>query len=213
VNILIIGNLGSIGRRYSAILDHLGVEWSGFDPISGDTELATSLKNARGAIIASPTELHETQALQCTRRYVPFLCEKPISTDLEIARGMASLPGFVVNNYQFCLGRTPKGIEYNYYRTGKDGKHWDLCQLIYLDKGVKISTDSPVWTLTENGRLIPYRELEISYVNMIRCWLKSLGWNGLSEYGEEWLWTMRDGFRMTLAVQERINEDADRHTS
>lgn len=97
--ILIIG-AGSVGRRHARNLESLGATIACFDPrqdrlaearkelkkveVFDDLERALSAFYA-GAVIASPPSFHVPQALECLRRRIPILLEKPVSPDLGAA--------------------------------------------------------------------------------------------------------------------------------
>jgi hypothetical protein len=213
VKVLVIGGDGSIGSRYCAILKYLSVPYTVWGESDGDLRdtCGTSFEKA---IIAAPTEWHAYYCHALWDLEVPFLCEKPLSKSPNECAGLLdrakreSIKGHVVNNYQFLLAQyAPKtSISYSYYKTGSDGLWWDLCQLAYIaDKKnltLSVSKSLPVWTMKADGRTIPYREVEKSYIYMVMTWLQ----------GGKGLWTIADGVNMTRVVKGKIQDDIDRNT-
>jgi predicted dehydrogenase/RimJ/RimL family protein N-acetyltransferase len=74
---------GSIGRRHAGLLRELGADVITFDPVApADTsDEAAALDGAAAAVVASPSSLHEDQALRCIAAGVPVLVEKPLALD------------------------------------------------------------------------------------------------------------------------------------
>lgn len=74
---------GSIGRRHAGLLRELGADVVTFDPVApADTaDEAAALDGAAAAVVASPSSLHEDQALRCIAGGVPALVEKPLALD------------------------------------------------------------------------------------------------------------------------------------
>lgn len=195
--ISVIGGLGSIGRRYCAILKSLGVEYSVYDTASESHSVWNSCEKA---IIATPTETHYQWASFCQSAGITFLVEKPMSKRVSECEAMQGWNGYVVNNYAYCVQRPTL---YDHYNTGKDGVEWDCCQLIYLNPRITIKTESPEWILMGPGKRVNYSDLERSYIEMVSDFV-----NG--NYGN--LWTMKDGLEMTKAVLGRIDERFIRDT-
>ena len=202
--VLLIGGLGSIGLRYQAILKSINVPFIVYDygsPLedSPDYNGQKNIPNIQfdKAIICSPTETHINYVHQLIHLGKTFLCEKPLSKDMEDMESLPDYPaGFVVCNYKFLVkpyGMSPS-IRYDYYKSGRDGLLWDCCQLIYLDPECELKNESPLWNLHVNCKEVPYRALELSYVQMI----KSFIWNK----GKD-LWTLKDGVEMSKAVMNR----------
>lgn len=190
--ICIIGGLGSIGSRYACILKYFKIPYVIKDIHTPDINLHDYDK----FIIATPTPTH-IELLNILQGKT-ILCEKPISKDPLIIPNVKNV--YTVCNYNYIVQNLslmpPFSIEYDYYRTGKDGILWDCCQLIYLDPEAKISTQSPKWNLTINGEMISYRELEESYILM----LLDFAYNRYEN-----LWTLEDGRKMTEAVLGRLS--------
>lgn len=74
---------GSIGRRHAGLLRELGAEVVTFDPAApADTaDEAPALDGADAVLVASPSSLHEEQALRCVAAGLPTLVEKPLALD------------------------------------------------------------------------------------------------------------------------------------
>ena len=146
--ILLIGAKGSMGRRYQAILRHLGQEFHPVD--AGFNEDEVSKLPITRTIIATPTESHA----KYIRKYGslgPVLCEKPITKSIS---ELADLFQYIKDNninftmmlqYSKLFSATDQGqSSYNYYNTGGDGLGWDCIQILGLAKGsVVIKNDSP----------------------------------------------------------------------
>lgn len=204
---LIIGGNGSIGRRYQAISRHLGERYDVFDQVgSGAFDLKkVYLDGFRRAIIASPTETHVGYCDRLVAAGVPFLCEKPLSQSVEDCERLVSKDGFVVNNYAFLTQKYSyrPHLKYDYFHTGKDGILWDCAQIIYLDPHAEIRTESPFWNFKVDYQWVSYRDLEQSYVDMIRAFLAD---------NVRRLWTLEDGLKMTRAVLGRGKKDDEQRT-
>ena len=213
MKVLLIGGLGSIGRRYQAILRAFDVEFEIYDVHNQFTPLRKLSFDK--ALVCTPTESHYSYCMELIHMGKPFLCEKPLSRDLYECtqiRDEAQKTGVVGNivcNYKFLLekleGYHKQGqyhFTYDYFNTGKEGTFWDCCQLVYLDPKCTIKISSPVWLLSINTGFVNYQDLELSYVFMIQQWLA----------GSTDLWTLEDGVKMTEAVLGRINEEPNIHT-
>lgn len=203
MRVLVVGGLGSIGSRYVSILNYLK-----HDPVIYDTsvhEVVPGMEEYEKAIIATPTDKHFFWAAYFGKRNIPFLCEKPLSKEEGECKLLVDYNGFVVNNYAYLCGTKQPKIEYDYFRTGKDGTLFDCCQLVYLDPSVQIKTDSPIWRLKIDEQPISYLSLEYSYINMISDFVNGAYNN---------LWTMKQGYEMTAAVLNRMgNENRNLYTS
>ena len=191
--ILLIGGLGSIGTRYRAILDYIGEKYVVWDTVAVDT--ANMPEKFDSAIIATPTFTHPYFCKLMEGMKKPYLCEKPVTTE----RGETLSGGHTVCNYKYLI-EPGQQIHYNYYKTGSDGLLWDCCQLVYLDPNAVLLKTSPRWHLMANNQLIAYRDLENSYVSMIRDFVKG-------NYKK--LWTIEEGLAMTDAVLERMERDSN----
>ena len=199
--ILLIGSEGSIGKRYQAILRHLSIEYQCFDPVLGQME--PDWNDVDKVLIASPTDTHYYWCQRSLDKGIPFLCEKPVSKNVEEVSAIASrckltgIDGRMVCNYKFVLGRK-KPIVDDYFRTGGDGVYWDLIQLLYLNPELKFYTKCPIWTLITEHDVIRYGNLENSYVAMIISWV-----GGHNDH----LWNMEDAAKATEVVIERMKKD------
>jgi hypothetical protein len=206
---LVVGGLGSIGRRYQAILKHLKQDFEIYDITSSEPDLSTFTH----AIIASPSEMHREHILRFAE-HMPVLCEKPIclrKEDLQIIRAMKPKHlVYMVNNYSFLNtnpGFPPRvdKIEYDFYNTGRDGTAMDCIQLLFLAEKIgaelEVKKDSPVWDLWINDKLkVPYDWIEWSYVQMINAFL-----NGRTQH----LWPLTFGIEATelaMSVQEKMED-------
>ena len=183
MNVLLLGAEGSIGSRYAAILKHLRIKFTPLEARDSLEAIPCNGTPVTHALVATPTETHIELCNQLLDMGLPFLCEKPLSMDVKASdnllrriRRMKLLDEcHVVNNYCYALARhSPKQlISYDYYKTGNgnDGTNWDCCQLIYYAKKNKITytidTDSPIWILRVDGKDMPYRDIEESYINMV----------------------------------------------
>lgn len=208
--ILLIGGCGSIGRRYHAILKKMNCEIDVYDLAQEKEDPERILRtNCDRAVIASPTETHMDYAYALASRGVPFLCEKPLSKSVDECRRLArkvrgnGVQSYVVNNYAYVVQmmniRSVKRITYDYYHTGRDGIYWDACQLIYLDKDVRLKSESPLWQVTINDVPVKYRWLEMSYIEMLQDFVSG-------ETAD--LWTVSQGLGMSEAVVRRIKHEA-----
>lgn len=177
---LLVGGLGSIGRRYQAILNHLKQPFEIYDILSPEPNMA----DFTHCIIASPSEMHKEHIFRFSE-HVPTLCEKPLclkTEDLEILKTLnPKNPVYMVNNYSFLNtnpGFPPRvdKISYDFYNTGRDGTALDCIQLLYLAEKIgadlEVAKNSPVWELWINDKLkVPYDWIEWSYVQMINAFL------------------------------------------
>ena len=198
MRVLVIGGLGSIGSRYVAILKYLGHE-----PIIQDIKIHHSVQDITKrefdrAIIATPTDTHYDNCKVLIATGKPFLCEKPLSKNLKECEELTELDrnkfGRVVINYAYI---TSKPIGYDYYKTGNDGLYWDCCQLIYLNPEIDLQNSSPTWTLlNEHKEVVPYYELERSYITMVKDWM-----------ADNCDFDLECGAEMTNAVLDRMERD------
>jgi hypothetical protein len=198
--IALFGANGSIGRRYQCILNSLGVPFRAIE-----VKDYPNWKGITKAIIATPTETHYPVSMLCEDAKVPYLLEKPVTKNVHEMNWMTPFrtPGWMVNNYSFLapngeFGKYPlESIEYNFYNTGKDGLHWDLCQLVWMSEltnaDLKVETDSYTWTLKLNDVRIPYEDIEDSYAQMLLAFI---------EGDEEKLWPLKDGLALTKLLLE-----------
>lgn len=197
--ILLIGSEGSIGRRYRAVLEALGIPYRG-----KEKEDPWDFSCITKAIIASPTFLHFDHASKVAAEGIPFLCEKPMCFESNLIRRLqkTTYKGFVVNNWAQLawnadLPSSPKKITYDFYNTGRDGLLWDTIQLIYLAKiynaELSVDTRSYFWDAHFDQTPIPYREIEHSYAQMVSSF-----W--YERYGA--LWTIEQALEQTEIIEE-----------
>lgn len=187
--VCVIGAKGNMGRRYMAILAHLGVEADGVD--IGDPIRNIGISHY---IIATPTTHHSMHIEWLAKlRQRPILCEKPVTKDraelesLErhVKRGHKI---YMVNQYAYYSDQLPQksGITcYDYYNSGKDGILWDCIQIIHLARGeiTTLTNKSPVWRCVINGMELNREAIDLCYVKMIRDFIS----DG-REYGRLWGW-------------------------
>lgn len=171
---LILGNKGGMGRRYSAILKHIGVECLGADigeDIPGGFD---------SVIICTPTHRHIQDVRWASDFNVPILCEKPLATNLCEALDAcdeaeaAGLKLRMVNQYShLAFSDSEQDTLYNYFRTGSDGVAWDCISILALANGlVELGNDSPYWLCVINGQQLSLSDMDMAYVTMIKGWLK-----------------------------------------
>ena len=175
---LILGSRGGMGRRYTAILRHLGIEPVLFDlgdrlPVDFDS-----------VIVATPTAAHLNNIEDFAFCGVPILCEKPIATNVRQAIracNLAASCGFdleMVNQYAFIKGtptQWPDLTSYNFYNHGRDGLYWDCINIIkHARDYVRVSNDSPVWKCMINGQKLNIGLMDRAYIEMIKDWLANL---------------------------------------
>lgn len=176
MKVYIFGYKGNMGRRYRAVLSHLGHAAGGEDL---DAVLGFSLADADAVIVATPTDSHVglLRALKDCGR--PILCEKPLSKNVAEVRGLleelktAGTRLAMVNQYAELDDPRAIGVtSYNYYRHGGDGLYWDCISLIRQARGlVSLREDSPVWQCVLNGRRLTLGEMDQAYIDMLKRWL------------------------------------------
>jgi hypothetical protein len=194
VSVLLVGGCGKIGTRYQAVLKYLKVPYHIFDPNFGHNN--THAGEFDHAIIATPTGTHIGYCDEFGRLGIPFLCEKPVSKDLESIKPLIKYNGYVVNNYAFSFGEFATDsckIRWNYFNHGSDDLETDCCQLLMLDRHAVLLDNSPVWDCWNGDSRLSYGDLEYGYVEMIENFLGS----------KKLLWDMQDGYDMTLRILER----------
>lgn len=179
---LIIGSEGSMGKRYQAILDHLGHSWMGLD--EKDTNIwdvfpPEYYHEATSFIIATPTDTHAEIILDLLPYRKPILCEKPITKDADLlphlrdAIERSKTPFQMMLQYKYLLPKLARGeSHYDYFRHGNDGLHWDCLQIIGLAKGeVTLREKSPVWDCVINGHRIHPGQMDQAYVTAVEAFL------------------------------------------
>ena len=184
--VLVVGHLGNMGRRYSVILDCLGIGWIGTEDLIKD--YPNSIRHNERfigdifshIIIASPTDSHNSLLQHLQTFPGPVLCEKPITkTDnYEIKLGYYPKNLYMVNNYAFAElhrdRREDNVTWYDFYNSGKDGLAWDCLQFIVLAEGkLSLKNDSPIWSAGINGFKIDRSSIDNSYVLMLDAFISN----------------------------------------
>lgn len=178
--VYIVGNRGNMGRRYGAVLRHLGVTVGGHD-VGEEALNPFSLRRMfDGVLIATPTACHLDNLLTYLPVGLPILCEKPLSTDVAAVREFDRRHGelcqqlvTMVNQYDTLVEPSLVGdTYYNYWNSGKDGVGWDHINIIGLASGkVTIGTSSPTWHGVINGLALDQAMIDTAYICMVGGWL------------------------------------------
>ena len=182
MSVLIIGSLGSMGKRFSAILAWQGVKHVGVDKDTSLTFLNQQLSICDSIILCTPTQTHYELLLKLIPLGKPILCEKPITKDLDELAEILELvteyktPFTMMMQYRL-LQPTIHDIDadsyYDYFRTGNDGLIWDTMQIIGLATGrITIKNQSPVWTCSINGAALRLSDMDLAYMDFVRKWLE-----------------------------------------
>ena len=174
--ILLVGCMGSMGRRYQAILKHLEVPYIGVDEDTFTIERFDKDHDYHSVIIATPTHTHATMIKIFHRYGIPMLCEKPISMKPDELKEILALePNLrMVCQYKYllsntdCIGHT----HYNYFKTGGDGLAFDCISIIGLSNTfAHIANDSPIWSCVINGTELSIKDMDNAYCKMIVDWI------------------------------------------
>lgn len=174
-NVCVVGYRGNMGKRYTSILDYLGIPWSGID--IGDNPVPD--KEANGIIIATPTHSHLADIKHYSLFWKPILVEKPICKNpyfLANICNFVTTPLQMINQYAYYpMAYDSDGItEVDYYNTGNDGLIWDCINLIGLANGhVRLRNKSPVWKVTVNGVVLDRSLIDKCYIDNIESWINS----------------------------------------
>lgn len=181
-SVMVLGGMGNMGRRYCAVLRHLGIKAVPIDVADGSmAKMESSLLGVQGIIIATPTGSHANDIADLSPFGLPLLCEKPIST--KMARVISSLaiakhtqtPLSMVN--QYCMLTDPNDVGdsyYDYWNHGRDGLAWDCISVIALARGkITLGEESPKWMCAINGRQLSSAMMDQAYIEMIRDWCKN----------------------------------------
>ena len=175
--ILVVGYKGNMGQRYTAILTHLNILWSGVDVDDSETTMLRLASESEGVIIASPTTAHAKHLKALAKVGVPVLCEKPFAKNLvELRSILAMYEDRLSMVFQYSeLAPPPHWAgpsSYNYYKHGGDGPVWDCIQIIGLARGeVEIKESSPLWECTINGRRLNIADMDGAYITNVKRWL------------------------------------------
>lgn len=178
-NVLVLGGLGNMGRRYSCILRSIGI-----NPIQLDTKddsmmgLEAAVNHSDGIIIATPTNQHVADILDFSTLSIPIMVEKPISPVMSHVEHCIKecqkhkTPLRMVNQYKRLVDERDRGpTVYNYWNHGRDGLAWDCISVIALAKGeITLAETSPVWNCKINGFALDQAKMDPAYVWMIRDW-------------------------------------------
>jgi hypothetical protein len=173
--VFISGIGGNMGTRYAFLCSDLGIAVYGMDKKNYQEQMVFCLENKIDrVIIATPTWNH-VDALNIFSTHLPsayILCEKPI-----IAGNIRNIPDHtkvtMVNQYKYLLKDPNRfGITYyNYFKTGNDGLYWDCINIIGLAKGkCYVKNDSPFFRCIINGQRISIKDIDRSYMLMVKDW-------------------------------------------
>lgn len=180
MSILIIGSEGSQGKRYQAILSHLGKDFIRVDASLPGSALNPSLEeNIEGIIIATPTESHVSVIKSYLRLKKPMLVEKPIckkiddlSEVLELSKASDIKLSMMFQYKKLGPSDARQKSYYDYFRHGDDGLIWDCFQIIALSKAeVFLKESSPIWNCTINGRKLNSGDMDKAYIDEVKEWL------------------------------------------
>lgn len=208
--VLIVGSEGNMGKRYKAILSLIKEPHLIYDSsVDKEETLLKWLPLSNKVILATPTNTHMVMLdymAKWARQDTQFLCEKPISKDIDDLERLAvlekenGLKFFCVNQYAYIVPdpKTSDSSFYNYFKHGSDGIAWDCFQVIGLAEGdVQLSEDSPVWACSINGCQYRIENMDWAYVNMIIDFLKE---------GKQ-LWDLQKTKIVTAKVLKWIDEN------
>lgn len=178
-SILIIGDKGSMGRRYAANLRYL--DFPRIDGVDNDASIDDIAKVSHlydGIILATPTNTHFEILMALKNTSASVLCEKPITKSREELDHV--LYAYKDKNLQMVmqykdLETYGKGDSfYDYYNHGRDGLYWDCLQIIALAQGrVMLSENSPFWKCRLNGTDLDISKMDIAYNLMLRRWMRN----------------------------------------
>ncbi len=219
--VYIYGINGNMGRRYSAVCRHLGVDFDGCD-IGRDS--ADPVASFTHRIIATPTMNHLTLINQIRNCGVSVLCEKPFINDardmdyLESSMLMAKSVGMklsMVSQYDFfgdfCgayFGAPWDGTEYDFYQSGRDGLPWDCINIIWHARGkISLKNESPIWRCIINGEHLEIGRMDEAYVDMIDSWIRN------KEYYPEYQLIVDKHKRVLDYIDGKFNLGTDSDTS
>lgn len=179
MKVCLIGHKGNMGKRYSAILNLLKVDWFGVDIDEGSLN-----QPADAYLIVTPTHTHVDMISWLRDLGKPILCEKPITKNLvqlekllyDCEKSGTKLQ--MVSQYDYLIDESRAGNGditcYNYFKHGGDGIFWDCINIIYHARGsVTLTEDSPIWYCWINGQQIDGSQMDVAYIKMIEDWLKN----------------------------------------
>jgi len=181
-NILVIGAKGNMGQRYCRILELFDQRYFEFDIDHDIRDLRQWARISDGCIIASPTDTHceMISKIYYFNHDIKFLVEKPLSKDISEVEKLLSPSLFpnmhvtLINQYKYMFKDDDEGrTYYNFFKTGNDGLAWDCVSIIGLARGdIEIRNDSPIWDCMINGSTLDLGKVDMSYVKMLKAWLK-----------------------------------------
>ena len=186
----VAGCNGNMGRRYVAILKHLGIEYHGWDYadyMPHELQFNSKLDDCTHFIIATPSINHIENIRYLASFDRPILCEKPIALEKKdllelevIYEKHRELKLLMVNNYYYAYrhsggkNRFHETTSYDYYNTGGDGLALDCIQLLrYANGRIIIKNTSPRWQCEINGVKIERASIDDSYIAMINDFIKT----------------------------------------
>lgn len=181
-NVMILGGLGNMGRRYACVLRSIGVNPMPIDKKDGSLlGIEEAVKKADGIIIATPTECHAADILDLSDLGIPILVEKPIHDGMFTVEHCVKecqknrTPLVMINQYKHLVDNRDTGLTiYNYWNHGRDGLAWDCISVVALAKSeVILHESSPIWVCRINGRLLDQAKMDVAYVSMITNWVKN----------------------------------------
>lgn len=180
---LIIGSEGSMGKRYQAILRHLGENFSCADigmPILPKHRICDRY------IVCTPTDTHYNILKSIIPLGKPILCEKPITKSLTALADIFSMCKQYNTQFNMTFQYSELASKdqlsyqvldsgdssYDYFRTGNDSLIWDCLQIIGLANGpVEIKNDSPIWKCKINGKYLSLADMDGAYVSFVKKWI------------------------------------------
>jgi hypothetical protein len=179
-NILVIGGMGNMGKRYCKILDKINVTYDIYDV---KVPFPVKYDNFTGIIIATPTDTHYSilKELKDEGYKGPILCEKPITKSKKELDEILSfgLKLRMINQYEYYFivdeeyPKSSKPDHYDYFKTGEDTLTWDCINIIGTNNfnDVLIKNDSPVWLCQLRGKRLNIADMDWAYIWNITDWL------------------------------------------
>lgn len=194
MNILVIGGLGNMGRRYVSILRYLNHTPVITDIDTKKEDVVELAKKSDGIIIATPTIKHMSYLKLLLPLDKNILCEKPITKNPRDFHEINELlkKGSVlqmVSQYEELLkcpqikdmdhfNEEGKKIivkyktRYNYFKHGSDGLFWDCIQIFkYAAGDIYLGETSPIWECKINNELLSLGKMDHAYINHIKKWI------------------------------------------
>lgn len=203
---LVIGALGSIGRRYVQILENMKCEVYQSDIKTASTPTIEWINNhgIMRIVVASPTFTHLKYASYLSGSKAFVLVEKPIiisKDEYEIFPKKENIR--MVSNWLWLPGINPapgtNTIYYDYFDQGKEKYEYNMAQPIYLgDKHSAFKSKSTIFRCFINSIQVFIEDVQRSYVNMVDMWIKNPENNIL--------WTLEDAYKMTEKLWRYENE-------